>query len=61
MAVWQVSYFVNRLKMKKMLLHRSREILGYEKSVSFAEQYEPSRVKLVKRVDGTAGPNWQPA
>ena len=39
----------------------TRELLGYEKSVSFAEQFEPPCEKLLKRVDITAGPNYQPA
>jgi hypothetical protein len=37
------------------------ELVGQENSVRFAELFEPPCVDLLKRVDITAGPNYQPA
>ena len=37
------------------------ELLGAERSVSFAERFEPPCAALLARVDQTAGPNYQPA
>jgi hypothetical protein len=37
------------------------ELLGVERSVWFAEAFEPPCELLLKRVDETAGPNYQPA
>jgi hypothetical protein len=37
------------------------ELLGEEESVRFAEDFEPQCELLLKRVDITAGPNYQPA
>jgi hypothetical protein len=35
-------------------------LLGEERSVEFAERFEPPCVQLLARVDETAGPNYQP-
>ena len=37
------------------------ELLGEARSVGFAELFEPPCVDLLRRVDITAGPNYQPA
>ena len=37
------------------------ELIGLENSIRFAELFEPPCVDLLKRVDITAGPNYQPA
>lgn len=37
------------------------ELLGEERSVEFAERFEPPCELLLARVDQTAGPNYQPA
>jgi hypothetical protein len=37
------------------------ELLGLEASRAFAEQFEPPCELLLRRVDETAGPNYQPA
>jgi hypothetical protein len=37
------------------------ELLGEERSVAFAERFEPPCELLLRRVDETAGPNYQPA
>jgi hypothetical protein len=37
------------------------ELLGEEASMAFAERFEPPCELLLKRVDETAGPNYQPA
>ncbi len=37
------------------------ELLGEERSVAFAERFEPPCELLLARVDTTAGPNYQPA
>jgi hypothetical protein len=36
-------------------------LLGADRAVAFAETFEPPCVKLLARVDTTAGPNYQPA
>ena len=37
------------------------ELLGEERSLWFAERFEPPCEALLARVDVTAGPNYQPA
>ncbi len=37
------------------------ELLGEARSVEFATRFEPPCVELLRRVDETAGPNYQPA
>jgi hypothetical protein len=37
------------------------ELLGESASMQFAERFEPPCELLLKRVDETAGPNYQPA
>ncbi len=37
------------------------ELLGEERSIEFAERFEPACEELLRRVDETAGPNYQPA
>ena len=37
------------------------ELLGEERSLRFAEEFEPPCEKLLRRVDITAGVNYQPA
>lgn len=37
------------------------ELLGPDRSVEFAERFEPPCEALLRRVDETAGPNYQPA
>jgi hypothetical protein len=37
------------------------ELLGEDRSVEFAERFEPACQVLLRRVDETAGPNYQPA
>ena len=37
------------------------ELLGADRSVEFAERFEPPCEALLRRVDETAGPNYQPA
>jgi hypothetical protein len=37
------------------------QLLGEERSVEFAERFEPPCELLLRRVDETAGPNYQPA
>lgn len=37
------------------------ELLGEERSMTFAERFEPPCELLLRRVDETAGPNYQPA
>jgi hypothetical protein len=37
------------------------KVLGYETSIAFAERFEPPCVKLLARVDETAGTRYQPA
>ncbi len=37
------------------------ELLGEDRSVEFAERFEPPSEALLRRVDETAGPNYQPA
>jgi hypothetical protein len=36
-------------------------LLGEARSIRFAEDFEPPCEQLLKRVDATAGPNYQPA
>jgi hypothetical protein len=37
------------------------EFLGEDRSIEFAERFEPACEVLLRRVDDTAGPNYQPA
>ena len=37
------------------------ELLGEDRSIGFAERFEPACEVLLRRVDETAGPNYQPA
>jgi hypothetical protein len=37
------------------------ELLGEQRSITFAELFEPPCEQLLQRVDATAGPNYQPA
>jgi len=37
------------------------ELLGHRESIAFAEQFEPACERLLRRVDVTAGVNYQPA
>jgi hypothetical protein len=43
------------------LTTRPWELLGEAESVRFAEELEPPCARLLRRVDETAGPNYQPA
>jgi hypothetical protein len=43
------------------LTTRPWELLGEAESLRFAEELEPPCAQLLRRVDETAGPNYQPA
>jgi len=43
------------------LTTRPWELIGEARAVEFAERFEPPCVRLLSRVDETAGPNYQPA